>query len=75
MSILYNRDRVKGRNNISKIVWNNKQQHVKGTIMEDIINGLWLASEDIYYDNRATQYDDEKFVDLIPNPLFILDLS
>ena len=43
--------------------------------MEDIINGLWLASEDIYYDNRATQYDDEKFVDLIPDPLFILDLS
>ena len=31
--------------------------------MEDIINGLWLASEDIYYDNLATQYDDEKFVD------------
>ncbi|NMJ87989.1 MAG: hypothetical protein EX285_09180 [Thaumarchaeota archaeon] len=59
----------------STMIWNNKQQHVKGTIMEDIINGFWSIAEDIYYDNRATQYDDEKFVDLTPDPLFILDLS
>jgi hypothetical protein len=48
---------------MSTIVWNGKQQDIKGTILEDIINGFWLASEDIYYDNLATQYDDEKFVD------------
>lgn len=60
---------------MSTVVWNGKQQDIEGTILEDIIKGFWLASEDFFYDNLATQYDDEKFVDLMPEPLFILDLS
>tara|TARA_Y100000034_G_C6897123_1_gene413853 strand:+ start:2663 stop:2887 length:225 start_codon:yes stop_codon:yes gene_type:complete len=49
------------------IIWNGKQQEIKGTIMEDIINGFWKVSEDIYYDNLASQQDDEQYVDPTPD--------
>ena len=37
------------------MIWNNNKQEIKGTIIEDIINGFWEVSEDIYYDNLADQ--------------------
>ena len=40
------------------MIWNGKQQEIKGTIIEDIINGFWKVSEDIYYDNLAKQQDE-----------------
>ena len=49
------------------MIWNGKQQEIKGTIVEDIINGFWKASEDIYYDHLSKQQDDMKFVDLTPD--------
>ena len=45
------------------MIWNGKQQEIKGTIIEDIINGFWLVSEDLYYDNLAKQQDDRNYVD------------
>ena len=35
------------------MTWNSNRQQIKGTIVEDIIRGFWLVSEDIYYDNLA----------------------
>ncbi len=52
---------------MSTMIWNGKQQEIKGTIMEDIINGFWKVSEDIYYDNLASQQDDKQYVDLTPD--------
>ena len=49
------------------MIWNNKQQEIKGTIVEDIINGFWKVSEDIYYDNLASQQDNKKYVDPTPD--------
>ena len=45
------------------MIWNNNKQEIKGTIIEDIINGFWEVSEDIYYDNLAKQEDDKQYVD------------
>ena len=47
--------------------WNGNQQEIKGTILEDIINGFWQVSEDIYYDNLAKQEDDKQYVDPTPD--------
>lgn len=47
--------------------WNGNQQEIKGTILEDIINGFWQVSEDIYYDNLAKQEDDKQYVDTTPD--------
>ena len=47
--------------------WNGSQQEIKGTILEDIINGFWQVSEDIYYDNLAKQEDDKQYVDPTPD--------
>ena len=47
--------------------WNGNQQEIKGTILEDIINGFWKVSEDIYYDNLAKQEDDKQYVDPTPD--------
>ena len=47
--------------------WNGNQQEIKGTIIEDIINGFWLVSEDIYYDNLAKREDDKQYVDQTPD--------
>ena len=52
---------------MSTMIWNGKQQAIKGTIMEDIINGFWKVSEDIYYDNLASQQDDKQYVDPTPD--------
>ena len=49
------------------MVWNGKQQEIKGTIVEDIIHGFWKVSEDIYYDSLAKQQDDRKYVDPTPD--------
>ena len=51
------------------MIWNGKQQEIKGTIVEDIINGFWKASEDIYYDNLASQQDDKQYVDPTPDDI------
>ena len=51
------------------MIWNNKQQEIKGTIVEDIINGFWKVSEDIYYDNLASQQDDKQYVDPTPDDI------
>jgi len=56
------------------MIWNSKRQEIKGTIVEDIINGFWKVSEDIYYDHLAKQQDDMKFVDPTPdNPNWFND--
>ena len=47
-------------------MWNGKLIGIKGTILEDLINGFWKVSEDIYYDNIASQLDDMKYVDETP---------
>ena len=47
--------------------WNGNQQEIKGTILEDNINGFWQVSEDIYYDNLAKQEDDKQYVDPTPD--------
>ena len=52
---------------MSTMIWNGKQQEIKDTIIEDIINGFWKVSEDIYYDYLAKQQDDMKFVDPTPD--------
>ena len=49
------------------MIWNNNKQEIKGTIIEDIINGFWEVSEDIYYDNLAKQEDDKQYVDPTPD--------
>jgi hypothetical protein len=49
--------------------WNGKQQGIKGTIIEDLLNGFWKVSEDIYYDNLAKLEDDKRFVDPTPDNL------
>ena len=49
------------------MIWNGKQQEIKGTIVEDIIHGFWKVSEDIYYDDLAKQQDDRKYVDPTPD--------
>ena len=59
---------------MSTMKWNGKKQDIKGTIIEDIINGFWKVSEDIYYDNLAKQQDDMKYVDPTPDdPQWIND--
>ena len=74
VSTMYNRDRVKERNNMGTMTWNGKQQEIKGTIVEDIINGFWKVSEDIYYDYLAKQQEDKQYVDLTPDdPQWIND--
>ena len=52
---------------MSTMNWNGKVQEIKGTIIEDIINGFWKVSEDIYYDHLAKQQDDRKYVDPTPD--------
>ena len=52
---------------MSTMIWNGKKQEIKGTIVEDIINGFWKVSEDIYYDNLAIFQDDMKYVDPTPD--------
>ena len=52
---------------MSTMILNCKKQEIKGTIMEDIINGFWKVSEDIYYDNLASQQDNKKYVDPTPD--------
>ena len=52
---------------MSTMIWNGKHQEIKGTIVEDIINGFWNVSEDIYYDNLAIFQDDMKYVDPTPD--------
>ena len=49
------------------MIWNDKQQEIKGTILEDIINGFWKVSEDVYYDNLSVFQDDMKYVDPTPD--------
>ena len=49
------------------MIWNGKRQEIKGTIIEDIINGFWQVSEDLYYDNLAKQQDERKCVDPTPD--------
>ena len=49
------------------MIWNGKQQEIKGTIVEDIIHGFWKVSEDIYYDNLASQQNDKQYVDPTPD--------
>ena len=49
------------------MTWNSNRQQIKGTIVEDIINGFWLVSEDIYYDNLAKKEEDIKYVDPTPD--------
>tara|TARA_Y100001949_G_scaffold27058_1_gene20150 strand:- start:307 stop:516 length:210 start_codon:yes stop_codon:yes gene_type:complete len=51
------------------MIWNGKQQEIKDTIIEDIINGFWKVSEDIYYDNLASQQDDKQYVDPTPDDI------
>ena len=55
------------RKTMHSIIWNNNKQEIKGTIIEDIINGFWEVSEDIYYDNLAKQEDDKQYVDPTPD--------
>ena len=52
---------------MSTMIWNDKQQEIKGTILEDIINGFWKVSEDVYYDNLSVFQDDMKYVDPTPD--------
>ena len=52
---------------MSTMIWNGKQQEIKGTILEDIINGFWKVSEDVYYDNLSVFQDDMKYVDPTPD--------
>ncbi len=54
---------------MSTMIWNGKQQEIKDTIIEDIINGFWKVSEDIYYDNLASQQDDKQYVDPTPDDI------
>ena len=49
------------------MIWNGNQQETKGTIIEDLINGFWKVSEDIYYDNLAKLQDDKRYVDPTPD--------
>ena len=49
------------------MIWNGKRQEIKGTIIEDIINGFWLVSEDLYYDNLAKQQDEKEYVAPTPD--------
>tara|TARA_Y100000310_G_C20530086_1_gene737984 strand:+ start:692 stop:1018 length:327 start_codon:yes stop_codon:yes gene_type:complete len=67
VSTMYNRDKVKEGNNMSTMIWNGKQQEIKGTIVEDIINGFWKVSEDVYYDSLAVFQEDIKYVDPTPD--------
>ena len=55
------------RKTMHSMIWNNNKQEIKGTIIEDIINGFWEVSEDIYYDNLAKQEDDKQYVDPTPD--------
>ncbi len=56
------------------MIWNGRQQQIQGTIIEDIINGFWKVSEDIYYDNLAQQENDRYYVDPTPDdPQWIND--
>ena len=43
------------------ITWNKTDQPIKGTIIEDIINGFWEVSENIYYDNLAKEQENQKY--------------
>ena len=52
---------------MSTMIWNGKQQQIKGTVIEDIINGFWKVSEDIYYDALAKEQDDMQYVDPTPD--------
>ena len=52
---------------MSTMIWNDKQQEIKGTILEDIINGFWKVSEDVHYDNLSVFQDDMKYVDPTPD--------
>tara|TARA_R110002020_G_scaffold286804_4_gene502311 strand:- start:712 stop:948 length:237 start_codon:yes stop_codon:yes gene_type:complete len=52
---------------MGSVIWNGKQQEIKGTILEDLINGFWKVSEDIYYDNLASKMDDMRYVDETPD--------
>ena len=49
------------------ITWNKTDQPIKGTIIEDIINGFWEVSENIYYDNLAKEQENQKYVDPTPD--------
>ncbi len=49
------------------MIWNGKRQEIKGTILEDIINGFWQVSEDLYYDKLAKQQEENKYVDPTPD--------
>ena len=55
------------RKTMYSMIWNSNKQEIKGTIIEDIINGFWEVSEDIYYDNLAKQEDDIRYVDSTPD--------
>ena len=52
---------------MSTMIWNGKQEQIKGTVIEDIINGFWQVSEDLYYDKLWKQEEDKKFVDPTPD--------
>ena len=52
---------------MSTMIWNDKQQEIKGTILEDIINGFWKVSEDVYYDSLAVFQEDIKYVAPTPD--------
>ena len=39
--------------NKMKMEWNGKVETVQGTIVADILEGLWDVCEDIYYDKQA----------------------
>ena len=49
------------------ITWNKTDPPIKGTIIEDIINGFWEVSENIYYDNLAKEQENQKYVDPTPD--------
>ena len=43
--------------------WNGKIEPVQGTIVADILEGLWEVCEDIYYDKRADRNWYDGWVD------------
>ena len=54
---------------MGSINWNGQEQKIEGTIIEDLINGFWKVSEDVYYDHLAKLQDEKRYVDPTPDNL------
>lgn len=55
------------KGNYMTMIWNGREQESKDTVVEDIVNGFWKVSEDLYYDSLAMMQEEIRFVDPTPD--------